>query len=115
VREVLERLRNASLFVKLSKYEFSTDAVDFLGYRIGVAGVSMDMRRVSIIQEWLEPESYRDIQVFVGFCNFYRRFIYRFSAVIAPLTNLLKGMQKGRKSGPFDLTAVGKQAFHQLQ
>ena len=51
VREVLERLRKASLFVKLSKCEFSTDVVDFLGYRIGVAGVSMDMRRVSIIQE----------------------------------------------------------------
>jgi hypothetical protein len=49
VREILERLRNASLFVKLSKCEFSIDAVDFLSYRIGVAGVSIDMRRISII------------------------------------------------------------------
>jgi hypothetical protein len=115
VREVLERLRKASLFVKLSKCEFSTDAIDFLGYRIGVAGISMDMSRVRTIQEWPIPESFRDIQVFMGFCNFYRRFIYRFSAVTAPLTDLLKGMQKGRKTGPFQLTAEARQAFSMLQ
>jgi hypothetical protein len=51
VREVLERLRKTSLFMKLSKCEFSTDAIDFLKYRIGVAGISMDMSRVRTIQE----------------------------------------------------------------
>jgi hypothetical protein len=49
VREVLQRLREASLFVKLLKCEFSTDAVDFLNYRIRVAGVSMNMSRVRTI------------------------------------------------------------------
>ena len=115
VREVLERLEKASLFVNLSKCEFSTEEVNFLGYRVGRAGVSIDPDRVRTIQEWNPPASFRDIQVFVGFCNFYRRFIYRFSAVVAPLTNLLKGMQKGRKKGPFDLTDAGLQAFRKLQ
>jgi hypothetical protein len=51
VREVLERLRKASLFMKLSKCEFLTDVINFLRYRIGVAGISMNMSRVRIIQE----------------------------------------------------------------
>jgi hypothetical protein len=101
--------------VKLSKYKFSIDAIDFLSYRIRTAGVSMDMSRVRTIQEWPKPESYRDIQIFIGFCNFYRRFIFRFSAVIAPLINLLKGMVKGRKMGPFDLTDEGHYVFKILQ
>jgi hypothetical protein len=49
VREVLERLRKTSLFIKLSKCEFSTDVINFLRYRIGVAGISMDINRVRII------------------------------------------------------------------
>lgn len=115
VREVLERLRKASLFVKLSKCEFGVDSIDFLGYRIGTAGVSMDTSRVLTIKEWPVPQSFRDIQVFVGFCNFYRRFIYRFSAVVAPLTDLLKGMVNGRKYGKFELLPDAKQAFSTLQ
>jgi hypothetical protein len=115
VREVLERLQKASLYVTLSKCEFSTDEVDFLGYRVGRAGVSIDPARIRAIQEWKTPTSFRDIQVFVGFCNFYRRFIYRFSAVVAPLTDLLKGMQKGRKTGPFKFTDEASQAFRELK
>jgi hypothetical protein len=49
VREVLERLRKVLLFVKLSKYKFLIDIVDFLSYYIGVEGVSIDIRRISII------------------------------------------------------------------
>jgi len=46
VREVLERLHRASLYIKLAKCLFSTEEVDFLGYHISVTGVSMDPSRV---------------------------------------------------------------------
>jgi hypothetical protein len=51
VRKVLERLRKASLFMKLLKCEFLTDVINFLKYRIGVAGISMDISRVRTIQK----------------------------------------------------------------
>ena len=61
----------------------------------------MDPKRVQTIKEWEDhpPRSYRDLQVFLGFCNFYRRFIRGYSEIARPLTALLKGSQNGRKSG----------------
>jgi RNase H-like domain found in reverse transcriptase/Reverse transcriptase (RNA-dependent DNA polymerase)/Integrase zinc binding domain/Integrase core domain/Chromo (CHRromatin Organisation MOdifier) domain len=115
VRQVLDRLRKARLYVKLSKCMFYTQEVDFLGYRVGIAGVSMDPRKVATIEEWQEPKSFHDIQVFLGFTNFYRRFIFRYSAITAPMTDLLKGMEKGKKKGPFEWTAEASQAFRALK
>ena len=61
----------------------------------------MDPERIQTIKEWENhpPRSYRDLQVLLGFCNFYRRFIKGYSEIARPLTALLKGSQNGRKSG----------------
>jgi hypothetical protein len=115
VNLVLERLQEYGLYVKLSKCKFFTDEVDFLGFRVGTAGVSMDPSRVIAIRDWPVPKSYRDIQVFLGFANFYRGFIWRYSAVVAPITDLLVGMKAGKKTGPFKWTAGADQAFRMLK
>ncbi|ODQ68715.1 hypothetical protein LIPSTDRAFT_34330, partial [Lipomyces starkeyi NRRL Y-11557] len=47
------------------------------------------------------PKNYRDVQVLLGFCNFYRRFIRHYSLLAQPLTTLLKGSKNGKKSGDF--------------
>lgn len=115
VREVLERLREFSLYAKLSKCEFETQEVDFLGFRIGLAGVSMDPSKVAAIEEWPEPETYRDVQCFLGFANFYRGFIRNYSRIVAPLTNLFVGMKAGKKTGSLDWNADAQQAFRSLK
>jgi cell fate regulator YaaT (PSP1 superfamily) len=51
VRQVLERFRKHGFFVKLLKCEFSVTEVEFFGYIIGTAGVSMNSRRVVIIRK----------------------------------------------------------------
>lgn len=102
VRFVLERLRKFGLFIKLSKCEFHVQEVDFLGFRVGARGVSMDQKRIVAINEWPAPAVHRDIQVFLGFTNFYRGFIQDYSKVVAPMTDLLKGLQKGKKTEPLD-------------
>ena len=61
----------------------------------------MDQRRTATILEWLKPKSYRDVQIFLGFSNFYRYFIYAYLSIAAPLTGLLKGSKEGKKIGPF--------------
>ena len=114
VRQVLERLRKYGLFVKLSKCEFSVTEVEFFSYIIETAGVSMDPRRVVIIKEWKEFQSYREIQVFLRFANFYRRFVHYYSAVIILMTDFLKGMQKGKKPGPFHWPKETSDAFRKL-
>ena len=53
-------------------------------------GISMEAKRIEVVRKWPEPKSVRDIQVFLGFANFYRQFIKGFSKIAAPLTSMLK-------------------------
>lgn len=115
VRKVLERLREFSLYAKLSKCEFFTQEVDFLGFRVGLAGVSMDPSKVAAIDEWPLPEEFRDLQVFLGFTNFYRGFIANYSKVVAPMTDMLVGMKAGKKPGKIPWDAGSEQAFRSLK
>ncbi|EED12060.1 gag/polymerase/env polyprotein, putative [Talaromyces stipitatus ATCC 10500] len=77
LRLICERLQTAELYAKPSKCQFYQNKIEFLGFIINDQGVKMDLERVQIISEWKEhpPGLYQDIQVFLGFCNFYRRFI----------------------------------------
>ena len=115
VKQVLKRLRESSLFVSLKKCEFFTTEVEFLGFVVSVDGVAMDQRRVAAIQDWPKPKSYHDVQVFLGFVNFYRRFIHHYSQIAGPLTGLLKGSEKGKKSGPFEWPIDAEHAFDRLR
>jgi len=112
---VLFRLRQHKLYAKLLKCAFLVKEIDYLGFMIGVEGVSMDPHRVSAIVEWPMLRSFRDVQSFLGFANFYRMFIWNYSGIVAPLTDLLVGMEKGKKKGPFKLTPDAEAAFHQLK
>lgn len=69
----------------------------------------MDPDRIATIVEWPAPKSVHDIQVFLGFANFYQRFIEGYSRVVLPLTNLL------RKSMKFQWTNSVEEAFVQLK
>jgi hypothetical protein len=78
----------------------------------------MDPERVQTIKDWenYPPRNYRDLQVLLGFCNFYRRFIRGYSEITRPLTALLKGSKNGRKSGDLKQEWKGpqQQAFLNL-
>ena len=50
----------------------------------------MEAKRIKVVKEWPEPKSVQDIQVFLGFANFYWQFIQGFSKIAAPLTLMLK-------------------------
>ena len=71
----------------------------FLDYVIASAGVSMEEDRIQSVKNWRELKSLREIQVFVGFANFYRRFIKGFSRLAAPLTEMIKQSPLSRE-GP---------------
>ena len=90
VREVLRRLRDNRLYAKLSKCVFHSASVEFLGFIISGSGISMAADKVSSILDWPVPTKVRDVQSFLGFVNFYRKFIRDFSSLAAPLTELTK-------------------------
>lgn len=88
VRRVLQRLLENKLYVKAEKCSFHASSVTFLGSVISAEGISMDPAKVQAVTDWPVPDSRVALQRFLGFANFYRRFIRGFSQVAAPLTAL---------------------------
>ena len=90
IRWVLGELRKHGLFANLKKCRFHQEEVRFLGYVVSSQGIRMEEEKIDAVKAWPEPKSIRDIQVFIGFANFYRRFIQGFREIAAPLTSMLK-------------------------
>lgn len=91
VRLVLQRLETAGLKLDLKKCEFAVKSVKYLGFIIEVGeGVKVDPEKVSAIKAWEEPTNVKGVRSFVGFANFYRDFIERFSDITSPLVSLTK-------------------------
>ncbi len=88
VRRVLQRLLENRLFVKAEKCVFHASSVSFLGSVVSADGISMDPAKVRAVMDWPVPDSRTALQRFLGFANFYRRFIHNFSQVATPLTAL---------------------------
>ncbi|KAL0147619.1 hypothetical protein M9458_057083, partial [Cirrhinus mrigala] len=88
VRRVLQRLLENGLFVKAEKCVFHAQSVPFLGYILSAEGIRVDPAKVQAVVDWPTPDSRKALQRFLGFANFYRRFIRNFSQLAAPLTAL---------------------------
>ncbi len=88
VRHVHQRLLENGLFVKAEKCDFHAQSVPFLGYIVSVEGMRTDPEKIKAVVEWPSPDSRKALQRFLGFANFYRRFIRNFSQLAAPLTAL---------------------------
>ncbi|KAI5615887.1 hypothetical protein C0J50_8736 [Silurus asotus] len=97
VRAVLNVLRSHKVYLNLSKCKFHRPVTHFLGYIISAKGIQMDEEKVKAVREWPVPESIKELQRFLGFANFYRRFIQGYSQITAPLTSLLRGKARTLK------------------
>ncbi len=72
---LLDQLRKHSLYANLKKCRFYQDEVRFLGYIISHQGIWIEEKQIKAIRDWPEPQLVCDIQVFLGFANFYWQFI----------------------------------------
>ena len=88
VRTVLQRLLENRLFVKAEKCVFHSPSVEFLGHIIERGSVKTDPKKVMAVTNWEQPTDRTQLRRFLGFANFYRKFIKNFSQVAAPLTSL---------------------------
>jgi len=97
------------LYTKAEKCEFHSDSIEYLGYVLSPAGLTMSDTKVKTIQDWPEPKKVKDIQSFLGFANFYRRFIFNYSDIVILLTRLT------RKNAPWNFNDDCKIAFNTLK
>ncbi len=109
VRQVLQGLLENQLYVKAEQYEVHVTQVSFLGFIVASESIQMDPAKVSAVSNWSRPENRKQFQHFLGFANFYRRFIRNGSTVAAPLRELTS------PRATYQWTLAVEKAFSQLE
>ncbi|QRW18193.1 Retrotransposable element Tf2 protein [Rhizoctonia solani] len=109
VHEVLRRLMENQLFCKASKCTFHVTSVEYLGIIVLDKGFSLDKLKIQAVREWPTPTKVKEVQSFLGFANFLRRFVANFSHIARPLHNLVK------KDTPWKWETREQEAFQNLK
>ena len=109
MEQVLQRLMDNDLYAKPEKCIFEAKSIEFLGLIISHNTLAMDPVKVSGVTNWPTPRNVKEVQSFLGFGNFYRRFIQGFSKVARPLFELT------RKDHPWNWTDSSQEAFDALK
>jgi len=108
-KKVLQRLREQELSLKPEKCVFDTTEVEYLGMIIRPGEISMDKTKLDGIVNWPTLTTLKQVRSFLGFANFYRKFIARYSNVARPLIDLTK------KDAPFIWSTECQNAFDSLK
>jgi len=77
VEWVLQRLHDKEILIAIKKCEFHITKTDFIGFIIKPGHISMDLKKIKAIVNWQDPENVTGLRLFLGFCNYYRRFIIK--------------------------------------
>jgi len=108
-KKILQKLKENNLFLKLEKCRFTETEIDFLGLIISEGQMRMDAAKLAGIKNWPVPSTVKQIRSFLGFSNFYRKFIGHYVDIVKPLTELT------RKDVPFNWTSECQHAFDNLK
>ncbi len=108
-QQVLQRLMENDLYLKLEKCAFEITEVDFLGLIVKENYLGMDPTKLKGIAEWPTSGTVKAVRSFLGFGNFYRRFIQDYSTIARSLNDLTK------KNHKFEWTEECQQAFNTLK
>jgi len=106
---ILERLEQHDLYLKAEKCKFDCQKVEFLGLVVTPNSLAMDPTKLKGIHDWPTPTTLKQVQSFLGFGNFYRRFIGKFAELARPLNDLTK------KETKFEWTPERQKAFEALK
>jgi len=90
VEEVLRRLEENNLYVKLEKYIWKVRKIGFLEVVIGPNGIEIEKEKVNGVLSWPKPKNVKDVRKFLGLANYYRRFIKDFAQVARPMNVLIR-------------------------
>ena len=107
--KVLQALQDAGLQVKPEKSLFHCKEVHFLGFIVTPEGLRMNSEKIQSVIEWPVPKNIKEVQSFLGFMNFYRKFIEKYSKIASPLTELIRKDQK------FKWSPEAQKAFDELK
>jgi RNase H-like domain found in reverse transcriptase/Reverse transcriptase (RNA-dependent DNA polymerase) len=106
---VLQQLQEHDLFLKPKKYKFNKTMMEYLRLIIQEGKLSMNPVKLNGIKDWPTPNTVKQVRGFLGFADFYQRFIKKFSELVLPLNNLLQ------KDTKFEGSPECQEAFETLK
>ena len=100
---------------KPTKCKFVWDEINYLAYHVSKEGVQPSKENLNIVAEFVPPQTYMEIQAFLGLVGHYRKFIKGFACIAQPLYEHLSGEGAHKKSEQGTLMAEAKDAFETLK
>ena len=112
---VFEKLSKAGLKLKLSKCEFFKERISYLGHIVSRHGIEMDPKKIASVKHWPLPETVTQVRKFLGFTNYYRKFLHQYAQIARPLNRLISGYNLKRKRMKIVWTDECEKAFQKLK
>jgi len=94
MEEILRRLEENDLYIKLEKCVWKARKIGFLGVVIGPNRIEMEVEKVDGVLSWPQLKNVKDVRKFLGLANYYRRFIKDFTRVARPINVLTQKDEK---------------------
>ena len=82
---VFMKISDAGLKLKPSKCEFFRKRIHYLGHIVSDKGIETDPKKIEAIVDWPHPRTVHEVRKFLGFMNYYRKFVYKYAQIAKPL------------------------------
>ena len=112
---VFKKLSAAGLRLKLSKCEFFKSRIAYLGHIVSKDGIETEKKKVIAIQEWPIPKTVTEVCSFLGFTNYYHKFIPKYAQIAQPINQLVSGENANRKKALVEWSEECQEAFNKLK
>jgi transposase InsO family protein len=109
VKAILEKLAAAGLEANTAKCKFAYTELLFVGHIVSQGTIRPDPSKLAAVTDWPVPTNATGVKSFLGFTNYYHKFIKGFALMARPLYALT------RKGQPFEWTQAAQAAFVQLK
>ena len=115
LQAVFEKLKRAELKLKPSKCEFFKQELTYLGHGVSKNAIQTDSKRFEAIHKWPIPANVTEVRSFLGFTNYYRRFIKKYVQLAKPLYKLILGENTSKKQNSIKWDPECQEAFNSLK
>ena len=90
VHQILDKLRKANIYLNIKKCHFNVIEIKYLELIIIIEDIKMNLEKVEAIKIWQTSRYLKNVQTFLDFVNFYRRFILDYFKIVKSLIALIK-------------------------
>ena len=115
IEAVFRKISDAGLKLKPSKCEFFKKRIHYLGHIVSNKGIETDPRKIEAIVQWPGPRTVHEVRKFLGFTNYYRKFVYKYAQIARPMNKLISGENAKKKHKKIEWGDDQEQSFTQLK